>query len=311
MIMDEVVLDEVSLNGSPNGISGSQMPSGGRTPKRQGDPIPSPAAKRAKKGPLPRDFVYRKTPPGTPVHNSCSAAQESHPSVISPPQSPVDVSTNGGSDSAFELSSPSKSEFSYGSDSESSEPDLFRPLHIVDTPEVVPATVVAMAAPEPRLAAPTPRPELRLAAPEPRVNGSTSTTANGHGHLNGKAAAAAPPPPTAASAAIKKHRSSRDRSPIPPSYSTVRATAVANHTHKTSPLVKTEIVSDSSGAAPLSKEELKSFQLRNQNMRQIIYKVSVVTSFILLLVISSKILLSIFSGSQTSRQKSRAVDADA
>jgi len=269
MIMDEVVLDEVSLNGSPNGgISGNQMPSGGRTPKRQGDPIPSPAAKRAKKGPLPRDFVYRKTPPGTPVHNSCSAAQESHPSVISPPQSPVDVSANGGSDSAFELSSPSKSDFSYGSDSESSEPDLFRPLHIVDTPEVVPATPAA--APEPRPAAPTTRPELRLATPEPRVNGSTSTTTNGHGHLNGTAPP--PPPPTAVSAAIKKHRSSRDRSPIPPSYSTVRATAVANHTHKTSPLVKTEIVSDSSGTAPLSKEELKSFQLRNQNMRQIIYK---------------------------------------
>ena len=271
--MDEVVLDEVSLNGSPNGgISGNQMPSGGRTPKRQGDPIPSPAAKRAKKGPLPRDFVYRKTPPGTPVHNSCSgAAQESHhPSVISPPQSPVDVSAANG-DSAFELSSPSKSDFSYGSDSESSEPDLFRPLHIVDTPEVVPATPAA--APEPRPAAPTPRPELRLAAPEPRVNGSTSTTTNGHGHLNGTAPL--PPPPTAVSAAIKKHRSSRDRSPIPPSYSTVRATAVANHTHKTSPLVKTETVSDSSGTAPLSKEELKSFQLRNQNMRQIIYKVSV------------------------------------
>ena len=289
--MDEVVLDEVSLNGSPNGgISGNQMPSGGRTPKRQGDPIPSPAAKRAKKGPLPRDFVYRKTPPGTPVHNSCSAAQESHPSVISPPQSPVDVSANGGSDSAFELSSSSKSDFSYGSDSESSEPDLFRPLHIVDTPEVVPATPAA--APEPRPAAPTTRPELRLATPEPRVNGSTSTTTNGHGHLNGTAP---PPPPTAVSAAIKKHRSSRDRSPIPPSYSTVRATAVANHTHKTSPLVKTEIVSDSSGTAPLSKEELKSFQLRNQNMRQIIYKVGVfVTSFIFIRVISSKKIPCIF-----------------
>ena len=77
MIMDEVVLDEVSLAapGSPgqnipgqgNSIGGSSN----RALKRQVDASGTHlGVKRTKKGPLPRDFIYRKTPPGTPVHDS-------------------------------------------------------------------------------------------------------------------------------------------------------------------------------------------------------------------------------------------------
>ena len=74
MIMDEVVLDEVSLvaPGSPGqgGIPGQVT---GATPnrnqKRQSEMAATQGMKRAKKGPLPRDFSYRKTPPGTPRHS--------------------------------------------------------------------------------------------------------------------------------------------------------------------------------------------------------------------------------------------------
>ena len=76
MIMDEVVLDEVSLaapgspgqsmSGQGNSISGSSN----RGQKRQVDSSSTHlGVKRTKKGPLPRDFIYRKTPPGTPVHD--------------------------------------------------------------------------------------------------------------------------------------------------------------------------------------------------------------------------------------------------
>lgn len=76
MIMDEVVMDEaLPLSGSAGqGIPG-QVAGIGSTPnrgqKRQSESSATHLGiKRGKKGPLPREFIYRKTPPGTPVHNS-------------------------------------------------------------------------------------------------------------------------------------------------------------------------------------------------------------------------------------------------
>ena len=76
MIMDEVVLDEVSLVASgaagQGGIAGQGAVVGAnssRNQKRQSDSSTNQLGmKRFKKGPLPRDFIYRKTPPGTPTH---------------------------------------------------------------------------------------------------------------------------------------------------------------------------------------------------------------------------------------------------
>ena len=77
MIMDEVVLDEDSFVAPGAGAQGNISAQGagiGSSPnrgnKRQSDHVASHVGmKRSKKGPLPRDFIYRKTPPGTPVHS--------------------------------------------------------------------------------------------------------------------------------------------------------------------------------------------------------------------------------------------------
>ena len=123
MIMDEVVLDEVSLAapGSPGqsapgqgtGIGGSSN----RGQKRQIDSSGSHlGVKRIKKGPLPRDFIYRKTPPGTPVHDpyeqTDTISKESHMTMeqnhmldqnnlqlsmqLTPPASPVNYQSIAG-----------------------------------------------------------------------------------------------------------------------------------------------------------------------------------------------------------------------
>ena len=60
------------------------------------------------------------------------------------------------------------------------------------------------------------------------------------------------------SPAKRKSRSSRDNSPVPPSFSRQN--------------IKSEPAKLATCKSKLSKEELRSINLRNQNMRQIIYK---------------------------------------
>ncbi len=106
MILDEVV-DEVPGAGgmSPGGMGGmgqGQGPGmgmgGGKMGKRQnaGDIGLPPHAKRAKKGPLPKDYVYRRTPPSTPTHESdysiSPPGTPSHPGMEDMPvQPPVEL----------------------------------------------------------------------------------------------------------------------------------------------------------------------------------------------------------------------------
>lgn len=84
MILDEIV-DEIGMVGgggggtSGGGLGGSEGGGGGVTPPRKGMKRPNPdgslppsmpgliGAKRGKKGPLPKDYVFKRTPPETPV----------------------------------------------------------------------------------------------------------------------------------------------------------------------------------------------------------------------------------------------------
>ena len=80
MIMDEVVLDEVSL--VPNG--GSSAPQPKKRPQNAAEQVQNNPTKRLRKGPLPKDFAYRSGS-NSPVH--IKELPES-PQDLTPPQTP-------------------------------------------------------------------------------------------------------------------------------------------------------------------------------------------------------------------------------
>lgn len=100
MIMDEVVLDEVSL--VPNGNTGASSPAGGgggASPKTsvKRNAADSPAAavgaagapsKRMRKGPLPKDFAYRGSPSPSPPASPMPSPKEAESLDLTPPPTP-------------------------------------------------------------------------------------------------------------------------------------------------------------------------------------------------------------------------------
>jgi len=267
MIMDEV--DEVvglAGNNSPNQISqNSQMsPNNPRAPKRPSSSSASDmggsgggsGAKR-KKGALPRDFVYRKTPQGTPRRERTSSDSDSSlqnnaleesilkqvtshllstpvsPQVQSTPPPTLDqpptISTNGpttgetssGENNVEEAAEEAFSQIRRSSSfmlSENSADDITNQiLNSLETSNL---------------------------EAHSRINGTATAAvaSNGNVHLNGT---------------IRKNKK-RERSPVPPR-------------QQQPSMIKAEVKVEPK-VEGLTKEELKSVQLRNQNIRQIIYK---------------------------------------
>ena len=81
----------MGAQGGSGGVSGSGGGGRNKRPASDGGQM-QPQSKRAKKGPLPKDFIYRKTPPGTPRPESPVTAADLPQQVrdfLTPPSSPA------------------------------------------------------------------------------------------------------------------------------------------------------------------------------------------------------------------------------